>query len=120
MLSMFRLTKKFPWQLLGMVVGLMPFQASFAVVSSSVSAASTAKAKPAPAKPAAVIVTKAAPAKPASPTVKAKPTVTAKPLVVSSVKPAAKVNANGASQKSAPVAYVAPSTVVPQTQAVQP
>lgn len=120
MQNMFRLTQKWRWQLLCMVLGWAPIQASLAVTSSSVSAINTVKAKPAPAQPAAVIVTKAAPVKVVSPSVKAKPQVTAKPLVASSAKPAAKANANGASQKSAPVAYVAPSTAVSQTPAVQP
>lgn len=104
------------WQFLSLAIGLMPFQASLAVTSSSVSAASTAKAKakPAPAKPAAVIVTKAAPAKSPS------PKATAKPVAVSSFKPAAKTNANGASQKSAPTANPVPSTAVSQNKTAEP
>ncbi len=106
-------------QLLCMVVGLAPIQASLAVTSSSVSAASTVKVKPAPAKPAVVVVTKAAPAKAHTPSVAPKPLVMAKPLAAST-KAGAKPNLNAVSQKSTPGANAAPTTALSVNKAVQP
>ena len=112
--------KKLRWQFLYLAVVLAPIQASLAVTSSSVAVASSVKTKPTPAKPAAVVVTKAAPAKSLGPSVAAKPAVKTKPLTVASTKPSPKPNANLASQKSVRGDNTAPSTAVSQNKTVEP